>query len=40
MRKKPWPMSKPVSLLFHRGIMIERRLKNWCRKARFRPGFV
>lgn len=40
MRKTPWLTKRPASLLDHRGIMMLRRLRNWCKKARLRPGLV
>jgi hypothetical protein len=40
IRKIPWLRSRPASLLDHRGIIILSRLKNWCKKAKFNPGFV
>src|SRR5690242_6571956 len=40
MRNAPRLTGRPVSLLFQRGIMMFSRLRNWCRKARLRPGFV
>lgn len=40
IRNVLWLISRPVSLLFHLGIMILSKLRNWCKNARFNPGFV
>lgn len=39
-RNSPWLNRRPDSLLFQRGIIILRRLRNWCMNAMLRPGLV
>lgn len=40
IRNTAWLTSRPASLLDQRGIMMLIKLKNWWRKARFKPGLV